>query len=586
LELKFKAVFLVLRKIAFCYRIFSENNNKISSLVIERRIIMIEITEQILKSVENFKENLQQYKEGKLEAFKPFGASMGIYEERLTDTYMVRPRNPGGVITLGEFKAISEIAKKYAKSRIHFTSRQDIQFHSVEIDDLNSVLEDLIKVGLTTMGAGGNTVRNVGCSPLSGVSEDDVFDVTPYVKEATNHLMSDPANMNLPRKFKVAFSNSPEDTANATISDLGFIAKIIDGKKGFEVYGGGGLGGNARAALKLADFIEADEVLYYVQAMKEVFENEGDRTNRHKARLRFVVQRLGEESFIELFRNQLSKVKSEKELNINIDIKEEGKQSIESNNISIDKKYDNIIFAQKQSGYYSLYIHPQNGNISTDNLDKILNFLTKLDYKVSIRLTLTQGIFVRDLKEKDLHDLAYITSKFSSTFDFDNSITCAGPTICKLGICNSQGLLVAVSEIFKKYEEQLQDELPRLFISGCHNSCGQHQKGLIGFSGKAKRTEDGLIPTYSVSFGGKVGADIVKLGQVYGDIPAKKIPKFLLELAVLKRNLGYESFEEFIDIKSSEVKDLISKYGTFESFSENPDLYYDFGSKDKFSVGK
>lgn len=547
---------------------------------------MIEITDQVLKSVQDFKKNLQQYKGGKLEAFKPFGASMGIYEERLTDTYMVRPRIPGGVITLDEFKAISEIAKKYAKNKIHFTSRQDIQFHSVEIDNLNNVLEDLIKVGLTTKGAGGNTVRNVGCSSLSGVSEDEVFDVTLYVKEVTNYLMSDPTNMNLPRKFKVAFSNSPEDTANATISDLGFIAKIIDGKKGFEVYGGGGLGGNARAALKIADFIEATEILYYVQAMKEVFEKEGDRINRHRARLRFVVHRLGEEKFIELFQNQLSKVKSEKELNFNIDLKEEQKQNIEKKEVNIDKKYENIVFPQKQSGYYSLYIHPQNGNLETDDLDKILTFLTNLDYKVSIRLTLTQGVFIRDLKEKDLQDLAYIASKFSSTFDFDNSITCAGPTICNLGICNSQRLLVAINETFKNYVEQLEGELPRIFISGCHNSCGQHQKGSIGLSGKAKRTEDGLIPTYSVSFGGKVGADRVKLGQVYGDIPAKKIPKFLLELAVLKRNLGYESFEEFLNNRSSEIKKIIAKYSTLESFSENSDLYYDFGSHDKFSVGK
>lgn len=547
---------------------------------------MIEITEQILKSVENFKENLQQYKEGKLEAFKPFGASMGIYEERLTGTYMVRPRNPGGTVTLDQYKAIIEIAKKYAKNRIHFTTRQDVQFHSVEIDDLNNVLGALIKAGLTTKGAGGNTVRNVACSPLSGVSEDDVFDVTPYVKVVTNHLISDPANMSLPRKFKVAFSNSPEDTANATISDIGFIAKIVDGKKGFEVYGGGGLGGRARTALKLADFIEANEALYYVQAMKEVFEKEGDRTNRHKARLRFVVHRLGEEAFIELFKNHLAKVKNEQKLDINIEIKEEQKQSIEGNKITVGERYKNIVVPQKQFGYYSLYIHPQNGNISTNNLDEILSFLSNLDYEVSIRLTLTQGIFVRDLKEKDLQALADIASRFSSNFNFDNSITCAGPRICNLGICNSQGLLIDISETFKKHEERLEGELPRVFISGCPNSCGQHQKGLIGFSGKAKRTDDGLIPTYSVSFGGKVGADIAKLGEVYGDIPAKKIPKFLLELALLKRNLGNENFEEFIANNSSEVKALITKYGTFESFSENPDLYYDFGSKDKFSVGK
>lgn len=548
---------------------------------------MIKITEQILKSVEEFKDKLEKYKNGQVDIFKPFGAPMGIYEERLTDTYMIRARIPGGVITLDEFKAISKIAKKYGKNKVHFTSRQDIQFHSVGIDDLNNVLEDLIKAGLTTKGAGGNTVRNVGCSPLSGVSQDDVFDVTPYVKEVTNYLIADPTNMNLPRKLKIAFSNSAEDTANATISDLGFIAKSIDGKKGFEVYGGGGLGGSARAALKISDFVEAKEALYYVQAVKEVFENEGDRTNRNKARLRFVVQRLGEEKFIELFKNQLAKVKNERQLNINIDLKEKELQyTLENNKFEADSKYENIVFPQKQLGYFSLYVHPKNGNISTEDLDKVLNFLTDLEYETSVRLTLTQGFYVRDLKENDLEKLIDITSKFSSTFNLDNSISCAGPTICNLGICNSQGLLSSISEAFKDSAQEVKRELPRIFISGCHNSCGHHQKGIIGFAGRAKRTEDGFIPAYSIFFNGRVGAGGAKLGKAFGDIPAKKIPEFLLELVNLKIKSDYKDFVEFIKEEELEIKDLIVKHSTLESFSENPDLYCDFGSHNKFSVGK
>ncbi|MBM7871428.1 sulfite reductase (ferredoxin) [Clostridium pascui] len=547
---------------------------------------MIRITDALLESIEEFKNNVQQFKEGKIEAFKSFGSKMGIYGERGTGTFMVRPRIPGGVITLEQFKAISEITKKYPGIIIRITTRQDIQLHSVKLDDLGNVLEDLIKAGLTTKGAGGDGVRNVACSPLSGVAKNEIFDVSQYVEKVTNHLMSEPGAMNLPRKLKIAFSNTDEDTANATIADLGFIAKIVDGMKGFEVYSGGGLGGSARTALKLEDFIEDTEVLYYAQAVKEIFEKEGDRTNRHKARLRFVVNRLGEEEYIELFKNQLDKIRSERQLSLNLNSKEEKTVSYSNSNLNIDKKYERIVFPQKREGYYSVYIHPENGSIDTDELDRLLDFIESIDYSVSIRLTLTQGFFVRDLKEEELKKLISIASKLISTEKLYNSVACVGPIICNFGLCNSQGLLADIKKTFRNSDSNLQEELPIIHISGCLNSCGQHQIGEIGFTGRAKRTEDGFIPAYAVSFGGKVGPGVVKLGEAYGDIPAKKISKFLLDLAALKNDSGYKEFDEFVKAEDASIKELVLKYSTLESFAKAPELYSDFGTNEKFSVGK
>ncbi|WP_241393241.1 nitrite/sulfite reductase [Clostridium saccharobutylicum] len=317
---------------------------------------------------------------------------MGIYKERLIETYMIRPRIPGGCITLKQLKAISEIAKKYGGNQIRFTTRQDIQFHSVKADDLNNLLEELMKAELTTKAAGGDGVRNIACSPLSGVATDEIFDVTPYMKAVANYMMDDPKNLKLPRKYKIAFSNSLEDTVNATITDIGFIAKIVDGKRGFEVYGAGGLGRNPSVGIKLEDFIDHNDALYYVQAMKQIFEREGDRTNRHKARLRFVLQRLGEEKFREVLKIELDKVRTEKDLKLNIDYKDEDLEDIKQiNQKQWDEKYQNRIINQKQEGHYSVYIHPISGNVTTDNLDIILDFLTNLNYKVSLRLTMTQG---------------------------------------------------------------------------------------------------------------------------------------------------------------------------------------------------
>jgi len=538
---------------------------------------MITLTKEILNSIEEFKNRLQEYKEGKLENLKPYSSIMGIYKEKLTDTYMVRPRIAGGVTTIKQLKNISKIAKKYLGVKIRFTTRQDIQFHCVKIDYLGDMLDELVKVGLITKGAGGDGIRNIACSPLSGVSQDDVFDVTPYMKDVTNYMMKDPENLKLPRKYKIAFSNSPEDTTNATMTDIGFIAKIVEGKKGFEVYGGGGLGGGARVALKLEDFIEDTEALYYVQAMKQVFEREGDRTNRQKARLRFVVQRLGEEEFIKMFRDELHRLKSKQNLKLSVGSKEEKIQSnLEDNKSPWKNKYENIIYPQKQSGYYSLYVHPQNGNISTNDLDKVLEFLISLNYEISIRLTMTQGFFVRDLKEKDVEILMDKTSDFSSIFNMYNSIVCVGPKVCNFGINNSQGLFNNIIESFNNTSTDIKSALPRILIAGCHNSCAQPQKGLIGFVGKKKRADDKLVPVYSISFNGRVGAVGAKFGETFGEIPVKKIAKFLLELAELKVNSGYIDFVEFIENREMNVRELVTNYSLIESFSENPNLYSDF----------
>lgn len=522
---------------------------------------MIVITEDILNSVEDFKNKLQEYHEGKYENLKSFSSIMGIYKEGPQDTYMVRPRIAGGVTTVEQLQSISAIAKKY-EIKIRFTTRQDIQFHSVKVQELGNVLDDLLKCGLITRGAGGDGVRNVACSPLSGVAQDEIFDVTPYVKEVTNFMMKDPANLKLPRKYKIAFSNSIEDTANATVADIGFIAKIVNDKRGFEVYGGGGLGGNARLSLKLEDFIEDTEALYYAQAMKQVFAREGDRTNRHKARLRFVVQRLGEEEFIKVFRNELDQVrKSGQNLKLHIDATAENLQStIQENQALWEEKYKNVVFPQKQAGYYSLYIHPENATISTHDLDKVLTFLKDLDYEISIRLTLTQGFFVRNLKENDVQPLLETVGGFSSLFNIENAVACAGPKICNFGINDSQELLSSILETFKNESDAIKAALPRPLISGCPNSCSQHQKGLIGFTGRRNRTENGMIPTYTISFNGKVGPNVAKFGDVYGDIPAGKIGNLLLDLANLKVNSGYTCFAEFTKDKEVEIRELVNHY--------------------------
>lgn len=520
---------------------------------------MIRIPEQVIKDITEYPNRVQEYLDGKIEPerFKPYRVSMGIYEQRDNNTFMVRSRIPSGCITIEQLQKISELAEQYSHGFIHFTSRQDIQFHKVSIKDTTKILEELLKVGVITRGTGGNTLRNVGCSPLSG-AEEEVFDVTPYALATTELVLKDFSALQLPRKYKIAFSNSDKDTGYATIADLGFIAKEKDGKLGFQVYGSGGLGGKPTVGIVLEDFIPAHEFLYHIIGMKNLFEKEGDRTNKHKARIRFIRYRLGDAGFITRYGEEVKLAKESQDLDLYIDI------------------------PPTRSDQFSVYVHPTNGNLKVTQLQKILKVIEKLPYEPSLRLSNTQGFYVRKLTDNDAKKLQDIIQEFTSIIPVDHSVACAGAATCKLGLCLSQNLLKAIAEEFKEQSQEIRGQIPRIFISGCPNSCGQHQRGEIGFAGKAIRKGKGLIPQYTVFFNGRVGGDSPALGIEHGDLPAKKIPEFLVELAKLKNKSGIEDFREFYNTEQDEIYQLIQTYQIIDE--EDESLYFDFGSDEPFSL--
>ncbi|AFS79522.1 ferredoxin-nitrite reductase NirA [Gottschalkia acidurici 9a] len=511
--------------------------------------------------IENFRLKIKEYSEKGEEKlnFKSFGATVGVYQERSSITYMVRPRSPGGLITLKQLKAISKIANKYSKRQIRFTTRQDIQFHKVELEDTIKIMEELKKVDVYTVGTGGNAARNVACSPLSGVELGEKFDVTPYALESTNYIVKDENSVKFPRKLKISYSNTDEDTGNSTFADLGFIAKIEDGKEKFEVYVGGGFGGGSRLSLKLEESIEPKDILYYVEAVKEFFFNEGNRENKAKARLRHLVTKLGEEEFKNRFNKYVQEAR-EKDLTLNIDELNKKYEELQNSTDGVETNIrSKILIPTKYDGIYSIYIHPRRGKINTTDLNKVIRFIDNLDYEVTLRITPTQGFVVRGLKGNDSEKLLEIIAPFASEYDIDNSLVCVGADTCRTGIGSSQKLLQSILTKFKNIEQDIKDQLPKLYISGCPSSCGQHLRGDIGFSGKLKKIDGELVSIYSVYFGGRVGTD-AKLATRHSDILSKRIPQFLYDLAVLKKKSGYSDFNEFLSEKEEDIKNLVEAY--------------------------
>ena len=254
--------------------------------------------------------------------FKSASGGMGVYAQRGGLDFMIRFRIPSGIMNMNEFKKVYELAKKQNLDKVHLTTRQAIQLHSISIDAVCDTMEEAIKNDIFTRGGGGNFPRNVSISPLAGVDVEEAFDVTPYALEVNNHFMSKITTYKLPRKLKVSFSSSEKDYGNSTIADLGFLAIKKDNKEYFKVYIGGGLGKNPEKSVEFDSLINPNEILYHVEAITNLFIAEGDYTNRNKARTRYIVDRMGEEAFLNCYKEHLNKVFESESLDVNIEYKE------------------------------------------------------------------------------------------------------------------------------------------------------------------------------------------------------------------------------------------------------------------------
>jgi sulfite reductase (ferredoxin) len=553
---------------------------------------MLQIPQSVRNDIHNYRNKVSKYVSGELDKknFKPYGAAMGVYAERSGDTFMVRPRIPSGVVSLNELKRISEIAEKYSNGKLHFTTRQDVQFHGVSFENTVEIVEELLEIGVVTRGTGGNTARNVSCSPLSGLEKNEVFDVSPYALAVGEFLLKDGNNFVLPRKYKIGFSNNDIDEGHAKISDLGFVA-VNDPKhgEGFRVYGGGGLGGAPKPAIILREFAAKDEVIYHAQAMKLLFEEHGDRQNKAKARIRHIVRRLGEEKFLEEY-NRFYKIAQQDKTIDNSELCKYLKIYEAKSELDAGSEATNInstsITELRAENRYSVYFQPENGNIYSDQLNKLIEVLEKLDYEFSLRLSLAQGIYVNNIDGKDVEAVVEAGESIYSANTIEKSTACTGASTCQLGICRAQDLSSAIKNKFESESEKLKNILPKIYISGCPNSCGQHQIGEIGITGKVKKENGNLLPVYSILFGGNLNKELAEFGEVHGTLAAKAIPDFLLELAKLREKSNEKNFDEFVTAEKENLESLINTYSVIPSIEEKPDFYKDFGSDEFFSLKK
>ncbi|SJZ78723.1 sulfurtransferase TusA family protein [Selenihalanaerobacter shriftii] len=555
------------------------------------------IPQTIKEDTEEYQKKVKRFLNGTIDPvrFKGYRVPMGVYgqrgQEKRKEKYMVRVRAPGGVITKEQLEVLNELSKKYGSSYLHFTTRQDIQIHQVNIEETPEMLFELLKVGLSPRGGGGNTVRNIMNSSRAGVNPDEPFDTTPHSLALTEYLIKFRSSFNLPRKYKIAFSVTEEDEALATVNDLGFIAKKQNGKKGFKVYAAGGMGNQAEVALLLEEFIEENKIFYVAEAIKRFFDDYGDRSNKHKARLRFVRKRLGDEEFILKYKDYFREVLEE-----GLDIEEINcYQEARNQRNNCDSNFNkelalDYLYPEKVAGYYSLELRPPEGDIAYEELEILLELL--IDEDLSIRTTNRQGLLIRGIQEESVEKLIKDISNVNSEFLIDNMgvmpIACKGASTCRLGLCLSPNLATEIRNALLSLSNDLQSLIPQIYISGCPNSCGQHLIGKIGFEGRAKRFSNKLVPHYSLLLGGNIAEDQSRYGKSVIDIPAKRIPDFLVNLAnslAADKDYNPNRFNEYLSQEGKDkIVELARKYTEVPAYKENPGIYKDWGREEDFTL--
>lgn len=521
------------------------------------------LNERIIQAKEIYKKDIIEFKQigykfinGEISSseFKAASGRMGVYAQRNGQKFMLRLRILSGVSDFKTMKLIQDFTRDYSLDFIHFTTRQTIQLHNLEFDDLIEIMEKSLKRTLISQGGGGNFPRNVSLSPLSGVEQGEAFDVTPYAVLVNKYFLSQMNTYRLPRKFKAAFSNNERDSANASIADIGFVAVNKNGQKYFQVYIGGSLGPGGDISVPYDDLIDPKDIFYHIEAALHLFQAEGDYHNKGKARMRFIVKRMGRENFLQCYKEHLEYVKKTRKLDY--ELSNEYSVTIPDVGRKGSGNYPDVI-SQKQKNLYSVVLHPQGGILSSKDLDSLLCFLDKIP-DAQIRLSMEESMVIRNLTSVQAEELLVLTKEIRNSTKLSRSVSCIGTPICQIGIQSSQELLENILNHFRKMDFA-EDILPAIHISGCTNSCARHQMAQIGFQGKKKRVDSIVTDVYSLYTGGNITPANPIMAKSRGDLKSDDIPGFLYDLAVLLRNRSLE-FDEFIKMYEAEFENFLGKY--------------------------
>jgi sulfite reductase beta subunit-like hemoprotein len=560
----------------------------------------------IEEEISRFEEHAKLLRSGAIteEDFRPFRLKHGTYGQRQPGFQMLRVKIAAGVLAPVQLRALAAIADEYSTGRGHLTTRENIQFHFMKLENVPAVMRRLADVGLTTREACGNTVRNVTACPLSGICPDEAFDVTPYALGVSRYLLRHPDFHNLPRKFKIAFSGCEDDgnCAVAGIHDVGLIARVRGsngtGRRGFKVLVGGGLGSFPTEAAVLTEFLPEEELLPTIEAVLRVFDETGNRKNKFKARMKFVLRQKGIEEFRRLAAEKRKTSRAPAEV-----FAVPGSlrpplvtiaPAIFSSPVHIsdeDPEYsawaEHNLMPQRQPGYAAIWIKLSAGTLFSSQMRGLSDLLEAAGL-TGVRIAINQDLVipwvpfdrVKSIYE-NLHELDLAVPGARTISDVTG---CPGATTCNLGITRSHTLAEVLTRELAGHDDPEVRKL-RIKISGCPNSCGQHHIAEIGFYGNVRKVGEKQVPYYQLMLGGRVNAGGVRFARQVMAVPARAIPALIRALLAFYRE-GRQSGESFGSwVERTADKDIIARLSPVADVNNIPeDLFVDWGDTETFSL--
>ncbi|MEO6599379.1 MAG: nitrite/sulfite reductase [Polyangiaceae bacterium] len=520
---------------------------------------------------------------------------------------MQRIKIPFGKLTAEQLETMADLAEEYSDQILHITTRQDIQLHFIHIEDTPDIMRRLAAVGITTREACGNSVRNVTACPFAGVCKTESFDVIPYANAITFFLLGHPDTQDFGRKFKVAFSGCKDEPCGLTnFHDAGAIARtrIIDGQvqRGFEYYVGGGLGAVPYPATLFDEFLPEAELLPMTQAVCRVFSRLGERENRARARLKFVVKKLGIVEFKRLVLEERAKLRpddrwtsflsdlhvtDEKPLKLGAALGPgpypAGFETWQASNVR----------AQSQAGYSTAKVTLTLGDFTPAQARQLAEMARRYTGD-SMRTTVEQNMLFRWVVDADLPafyaELAQVGLGMAGADSITDVTSCPGTDTCKLGISSSRGLATELHKQLTLLSDTMAKAAKELHIkcSGCSNSCGQHHVADMGFLGVSRNVNGRRVPHFQLVIGGQYTNNAGSYGLAIGAIPSKRVPeavKTLTDRFVNEKQPG-ENFQAFVArIGKKEIRKLVDQLNVIPTYEQDPSFYSDWGDPREYTIG-
>ena len=563
----------------------------------------------VREEIETFRRKAAAFLAGEIpeEEFRPFRLKHGIYGQRQPGVQMVRCKIPGGLLTARQMEQLAAVSDTFASGKGHLTTRQNLQYHFVPLSRVADLMHMLADTGLTNREACYNTVRNVTTCPLAGLTRDEVFDVRPYAQRIAYALLRKDLTSNLPRKFKIALDGcGHQDCISGAINDVGLRAVLRDGRRGFRVMIGGGLGPLPTEAQLLDEFLPEERLMNRCEAIVRVFNKYGNRKNRNKARLKFVLRERG----IEWLREQIEREYSDILENGGIiwpEIVPEGFGGYQSNpqplgsgallpviltNGAGDPRYDRWletnVMQQRQTGYAAVVVRIDQGNLTSAQMRGLARLAADAGDGL-LRIGIEQNVvlgFVPLGRLRGLHAaLLQLGLGEAGAREIDDVTTCPGAYSCNLALTKSMNLGAALQNTVRQYDDPLVRKLS-IKVSGCPNSCGQHWIADFGFYGNARKIDGREVPYYQMLLGGGFDEEgIMRFGLAVQSVPARLAPEAvtrILEHYITHRLRG-ESFRQYV---------MRHKVETFRGLTNDlakpaelyPEIYQDWGDDIAYSL--